>query len=105
MNPPRHSAKCRWTVLTLGMAFTLSGLEGCQRTPSPPPTPPRQLDRGRISYPFPELKINIDNYPMMDGSTSAQPLQMIVACKIFGLGSHWFHSEKDDTRRLWPMMI
>src|SRR5262249_51825437 len=36
------------------------------------------------------------------GSTSAQPLLMIVACKIFGLDSEWFHSEEDDTRRLWP---
>ena len=61
-----------------------------------------QLDLGKISYPYPDVGIKVDNYPRVDGSTSTQPLQMILACKLFGVRPEWFHDESDDTRRLWP---
>jgi phosphate transport system substrate-binding protein len=93
-------AICRRLTFTLGLAFTLLGLEGCQPDPSPR-LPPRELDRKKIPYSYPGLGITIDNYPRMDGSTSTQPLQMILTCKVFGLGSRWFHDE-DDTRALFP---
>ena len=60
------------------------------------------LDPTRIPNPYPDLGIKLDNYPRVDGSTSTQPLQMIVACKLFGLPTEWVHVESDDTRLLSP---
>lgn len=33
--------------------------------------------------------LNTDNYPRVDGSTSTEPLQMLIACKLFGIGYDW----------------
>ena len=65
---------------------------GCsKRTVAPPPdTPPR----------FPDLGIVASNYPKVDGSTSAEPLQVLLACKVLGGYCFWSHSESDDSHRL-----
>jgi phosphate transport system substrate-binding protein len=42
--------------------------------------------------PVQEFKIEgltFDNFPIMDGSTSTQPLKMLVACKLLGVGYDW----------------
>jgi phosphate transport system substrate-binding protein len=67
-------------------------------------TPRQQPNPARIRYAYPELGINICNYPRMDGSTSTQPLLLILACKVFGVGHDWIHDERDDTRKLWPVV-
>jgi len=33
--------------------------------------------------------INIDNYPRVDGSTSTEPLNTLIACKLFGWRYEW----------------
>jgi phosphate transport system substrate-binding protein len=33
--------------------------------------------------------LTVDNYPKVDGSTSTEPLNMIIACKLFGIGYGW----------------
>jgi phosphate transport system substrate-binding protein len=47
--------------------------------------------------------LSIDSYPIVDGSTSAQPLGTLLACRLtrtaFAWGSHPF----DGTRRLYPI--
>jgi phosphate transport system substrate-binding protein len=91
----------RWLIVCAGLAVIVFALVIWPRR-SVPIRPPPELDRSRIRYPYPELGITIDNYPKVDGSTSTQPLQMILACTLFRVGHHWFHSETDDTRRLWP---
>jgi phosphate transport system substrate-binding protein len=84
------------SIFALGAILALLGLEGRRRGSQP------QLDRNRIRYGYPELGVTIDDYPKVDGSTSTQPLQMILACKVFGVQTIWSHSESDDTRTLWP---
>src|SRR5262249_52286970 len=95
MNRLRLLATC------MGLAIVALTLGLCQRRPVPTKPLPI-LDLGKIRYPYPELGIKVENYPKVDGSTSTQPLQMILACKVFGVGNEWFHDEGDDTRRLWP---
>jgi phosphate transport system substrate-binding protein len=72
--------------------MTLVTLVGCQKRPEPLPT---------ITPAYPELGITLDNYPSVDGSTSAQPLLAKAACSVFGVKSTWVHSETDDSRTLW----
>ncbi|MDR2126206.1 MAG: substrate-binding domain-containing protein [Prevotellaceae bacterium] len=36
--------------------------------------------------------LTFDNYPKTDGSTSTQPLKMLVACKLLGVGYEWTHA-------------
>ncbi len=101
MNPQRFIAAWTPLVFASALALAMACLEGCQR-PAAPKTVPPGLDPSKISYPYPDLKITFDNYPKVDGSTSTQPLQMLVACKVFGLRTGWVHVEQDDTRYLWP---
>ncbi|MFC2098810.1 PstS family phosphate ABC transporter substrate-binding protein [Bacteroidota bacterium] len=44
----------------------------------------------------------LDNYPKVDGSTSAHPLQVLIACKVLGVEYSWIEHPFDETYRLWP---
>lgn len=46
--------------------------------------------------------LSIDNYPEVDGSTSAHPLQVIIACRLLGVEYSWMPSWFDETYRIWP---
>lgn len=44
------------------------------------------------SYDPPVFKIEgltTENFPRVDGSTSTEPLQILIACKLFGIGYDW----------------
>jgi len=43
----------------------------------------------------------IQNYPRVDGSTSAHPLQNVIACYILGINFNWYDAP-DGTRRIYP---
>jgi phosphate transport system substrate-binding protein len=43
----------------------------------------------------------IQNYPRVDGSTSAHPLQNAIACYILGINFEWYDAP-DGTRRIYP---
>ncbi len=47
--------------------------------------------------------ISITNYPRVDGSTSAHPLQAIIACKLLEIDYLWGKSWLDETIRIWPI--
>lgn len=47
--------------------------------------------------------LTINNYPKVDGSTSAHPLQVLIACKLLGVEYAWMPSWFDDTYRVWPL--
>jgi phosphate transport system substrate-binding protein len=72
--------------------MTLATAAGCQKRPQPLPVFPPA---------YPELGITLDNYPSVDGSTSAQPLLAKAACSVLGAKSTWVHSETHDSRTLW----
>jgi phosphate transport system substrate-binding protein len=72
------------------LAMTVATLAGCQTEPLPTVVPA-----------YPELGITLDNYPNVDGSTSAQPLLAKAVCSVLGVGSTWAHSDEDDSRTLW----
>ncbi len=46
--------------------------------------------------------LTIDNYPKVDGSTSAHPLQVLIACKLFNMEYVWFQGLFDNIFRIWP---
>lgn len=50
-----------------------------------------------------EIMFSVQNYPRVDGSTSAHPLGVLVACKLTGTPCVWF--EYGRTRRLWPVIL
>ncbi len=43
----------------------------------------------------------IHNYPRVDGSTSAHPLQNVIACYLLGIKFEWYDAP-DGTRRIYP---
>lgn len=46
--------------------------------------------------------LSIENYPKVDGSTSAHPLQVLIACKLLDVEYEWMPWFFDDTYRIWP---
>lgn len=48
-----------------------------------------------------DLQLTIDTYPAVDGSTSAHPLGMIIACKLLGMPYKW-DLYYDMTKRIMP---
>jgi len=48
-----------------------------------------QSDGPRDAGQSEELSYTIDNYPNVDGSTSTEPLQVLIACKLLGVDYHW----------------
>lgn len=42
------------------------------------------------------------NYPKVDGSTSAHPLQVLIACKFLDVEYSWMQPFFDETFRIWP---
>jgi phosphate transport system substrate-binding protein len=102
------------TWIALGIVSSTSG--GCQRQPDsalapPPPSPvlatrpEPPTDATKIESAAPELGLTVENYPKVDGSTSTQPLLMMVACKILAVGYEWVHHEEDDSRQLYASWI
>jgi phosphate transport system substrate-binding protein len=59
--------------------------------------------------------LTVNNYPKVDGSTSAAPLNTIIACKLFGIGYKWVSDyrnlrsvepnlNKNDTKKFWQLI-
>ena len=47
--------------------------------------------------------LSVENYPVVDGSTSALPLQQTIACYVFGLECDWWQGFLfDETRSVLP---
>jgi phosphate transport system substrate-binding protein len=44
-----------------------------------------------ISFDFYIDNLTMDNYPKVDGSTSAEPLQVLIACKLLDVEYSWVH--------------
>lgn len=84
------------TVLVLCLLLVIAG---CQ--PPVVDTPPL------LSVPENALELIDADYPRVDGSTSAFPLQMQIACEVFGVSCVWWdHSPFDlfggETRGIYP---
>lgn len=76
-------------IYLIGIALLLS-LSNCENSTDDAPTKVN-LD-----------SLTVDNYPRVDGSTSAHPLQVLIACKILGVEYSWMPSWFDDTYRIIP---
>ena len=46
--------------------------------------------------------LTLDNYPRVDGSTSAAPLNILFACKLLDIGYDWTNSSASNMRALEP---
>ena len=76
-------------IYLLSILIVLS-LSNCEDTP----------DNGGTKINLDSLTIN--NYPKVDGSTSAHPLQVLIACKLLGVEYSWMPGWFDETYRIWP---
>ena len=47
--------------------------------------------------------LSIDNYPIIDGSTSTLPLNTVIACELLGLNYQWQESEINFYSSSWSM--
>ena len=65
-----------------------------------PPGPAPRLDPTQVASAAPELGLTVESYPKVDGSTSAQPLLMMTACKILRAQYGWVYDESNDSRQL-----
>jgi len=59
-----------------------------------PRTPYPVAEPVRVPPPVPtvevkELRLSLEDYPRVDGSTSTQPLAILVACKALGVPYRW----------------
>ncbi len=65
--------------LSIGLLLVVS-LLGCEKT----------SDDNSSKFQIENLKI--DNYPKVDGSTSTEPLQALIACKLFDIEYSWIYA-------------
>lgn len=83
------------------MLVLLSGLlPGCQASQdqTSPITPTKPLTVSLDG-------LTVDTYPLVDGSTSALPLQQMVACHVFQLECEWTEAFLfEETRSIMPAM-
>lgn len=47
--------------------------------------------------------LSIDNYPIVDGSTSTLPLNKVIACELMGLDYKWEEKQNDKTSKSWSI--
>jgi phosphate transport system substrate-binding protein len=56
----------------------------------------------------PSLKIvegfTFDNFPKVDGSTSAEPLNILIACKLLGIKHQWVQNPDNDSWGIEPIL-
>jgi len=56
----------------------------------------------------PQLKIvegfTFENFPKVDGSTSAEPLNILIACKLLGIRHQWVRHEHDGSWGIEPVL-
>ena len=46
--------------------------------------------------------LNLDNYPIVDGSTSTFPLNMVIACELLGIEYQWAQSQTESSWSIEP---
>ena len=47
--------------------------------------------------------LSIDNYPIIDGSTSTLPLNRVIACELMGLNYHWQENKNSSSGTNWSI--
>ena len=82
----------KFCILIIGSLALSQLYAGCQSSP----TSYDKWDLVDVSY------FSIANYPKVDGSTSTHPLQIVIACKILGVGYQWYEWH-DGTKRIMPL--
>lgn len=82
----------RLALLIILVAIFLAGCGQGEAVPTP--TIPAQVSLAGLT---------VENYPLVDGSTSARPLQQQIACHVFGLECAWTEGMLfDETRNILP---
>ena len=88
------------TTIGIWALIVACNLFGPPRTPyprgepirEPPPAPTVQVTA---------LRLSMEDYPRVDGSTSAQPLAVLIACKTLGVSHRW-GTKLDGSRWMEP---
>jgi phosphate transport system substrate-binding protein len=47
--------------------------------------------------------LSIENYPIIDGSTSTLPLNRVIACELLGLNYHWQENKNSSSGSTWSI--
>ena len=90
------------TLLLIGLlAFVFSGCNSLSATPADV-SPDEGIDSPTQTFIPDPIMIGVD-YPKVDGSTSAYPLQVLLACKMYEVPCVWMEAwPLDPTRRMIP---
>jgi len=81
----------KFLLILLTLICLIIFFAGCENTPTGNDIP-ENVDVSQI---------NMLNYPLVDGSTSAHPLQVLIACKLLDVEYNWYDWE-DGSRHIWP---
>jgi hypothetical protein len=72
-----------------------------------PASAPGAAGRAEVTGAFPVRQVStefpLESFPRLDSSTSAQPLAVLVGCRLTGIESRWLGGEGD--RLLFPVAL
>ena len=97
--------KKRALLIISTFTFLFSGCRtlASQSQPSSMKSPLPLRTESAISRSIDISQITVQNYPRVDGSTSAHPLQIVLACRILSVPCVWYEGDMfDPTRRVIP---
>ncbi len=87
-------------LMNLALIPLLFSLFACKPTEASVVVTPRGA---YTAGPPPDVTAIVRDYPRVDGSTSAHPLQIVVACKILGVACMWVPPLFSE-RRIYPII-
>ncbi len=89
-------------IYTLLTAAAMLSSASCTVTDAGNDTQPQHQPDSGSDTEYPDVSrplLSIQTYPRVDGSTSAEPLQVLIACKLLGVEYDW-ETHYDDSNRL-----
>lgn len=76
------------SIITISLFFILSVFTSCEKI--------------NTDSPFIE-GLSIENYPIIDGSTSTMPLNRVIACELMGLNYQWQENKNSSSGSTWSI--
>jgi len=80
--------KLKFSAITTLLFFILSVFTSCEKINTDSP----YIDG-----------LSIENYPIIDGSTSTLPLNRVIACELMGLNYHWQENKNSSSGTSWSI--
>jgi phosphate transport system substrate-binding protein len=78
----------KFSTITIFLSIVLSVFTGCEKV--------------NTDSPYIE-GLSIENYPIIDGSTSTLPLNRVIACELLGLNYQWQENKNSSSGSTWSI--